>query len=87
MLKEDRKKKYLYLGFGYTGLILIGLAVIRYIVEIKDTVGYALTMFGYICLVYYFTFADQKIGATTGEKIIFRLGFLAILGIIVYFIY
>lgn len=86
-MNEDSKKKYLHLVIGYSGLILIVLAALRVQSVIQDTVGYALIGFGYICLVIYFKFADNKIGVTTKEKIIFRLGFIVILGLFALFLY
>jgi hypothetical protein len=77
----------LHLVIGYSGLILIGLAELRFISVIHDTVGYALTMFGYLCLANYFMFAEDKIGVTTKEKVIFRIGFIVILGLLALFIY
>lgn len=86
-MNEDSKKNYFHLVIGYSGLLLIGLAVLRFISVTQDTVGYTLTMFGYICLVTYFKFADNKIGVTTKEKVIFRISFIVILGLLAFFIY
>ncbi|MGM0852754.1 MAG: hypothetical protein ACQEWI_09110 [Bacillota bacterium] len=80
-MKDEQAKKYIHLVLGYTGLLLIGIAILRNLSVIQDTVGYALTMFGYFFLVTYFKYADHKMGATKKEKAFFRIGFLVVLGI------
>lgn len=80
-------KKYLHLIVGYTGLLLIGIAILRSLSVFLDTIGYALTMIGYFFISFYFKFADEKIGATKKEKAIFRIGFLCILGVVALYIY
>ncbi|GEL78452.1 hypothetical protein [Tenuibacillus multivorans] len=86
-MSKEIKDKYLYLVIGYTGLLLIGLAVLRSISVMQDTSSYVLTMFGYACCVSYFKFADNKIGATKKDKLIFRVGFLVALLVIAFLIY
>jgi hypothetical protein len=60
---------------------------VRSLSVIQDTVDYALTMFGYIFLLSYFKFADDKIGATKKEKAFFRISLLAILGLVALYLY
>ncbi|NIK12582.1 hypothetical protein [Alkalibacillus almallahensis] len=79
---DEQQKKYFHLFIGYFGLLLIGLAILRHLAILQDTVGYALTMFGYISLCIYVQYADNKIGASTKEKIFFRVGFLAVLTVV-----
>ncbi|WP_404469613.1 hypothetical protein [Sutcliffiella horikoshii] len=86
-MNNERNKKYIYLFAGYAGLLFIGVSILRNLLFFQDTVGYVLTTFGYIFLVSYIKFADDKIGATKREKIIFRTGFMAILGSIALYLY
>ncbi|MFI8684891.1 hypothetical protein [Rossellomorea sp. NPDC077527] len=81
-MKEEQARKHMYLILGYSGLLLIGLAILRNLSVVNDHVGYGLTMFGYLLLVSYFKFADDKIGATRKEKAFYRIGFLVVLVIV-----
>lgn len=87
LLKEERNKKYLYLLAGYGGLMFLGVAILRNLLFFQDTLGYVLTTFGYIFLVSYVKFADEKIGATKRDKIIFRTGLMVILGVVALYFY
>ncbi|MBP1950881.1 hypothetical protein [Virgibacillus litoralis] len=75
-MNEEKKKKYLYLLMGYLGFLLMGFGIARYISVVQDTIGLALTMFGYIFLVTFFGFVENKIGVTKKETIIFRIGLI-----------
>jgi hypothetical protein len=88
-LSDETNEKYIYLIVGYAGLLLIGIAILRSlsVSVIQDTLDYALTMFGYIFLMSYFKFADDKIGATKNEKAFFRISLLAILGLVALYLY
>ncbi|WP_201712793.1 hypothetical protein [Rossellomorea arthrocnemi] len=81
-MKEEQARKHMHLILGYSGLLLIGLAILRNLSVARDHVGYGLTMFGYLFLVSYFKFADDKIGATRKEKAFYRIGFFALLAIV-----
>jgi hypothetical protein len=89
LLSDETNEKYIYLIVGYAGLLLIGIAILRSlsVSVIQDTLDYALTMFGYIFLLSYFKFADDKIGATKKEKAFFRISLLAILGLVALYLY
>ncbi|MGD6873712.1 hypothetical protein ACQCU1_16155 [Sutcliffiella horikoshii] len=50
--------------------MFLGVAILRNLLFFQDTLGYVLTTFGYIFLVSYVKFADEKIGATKRDKII-----------------
>ncbi|SET71165.1 hypothetical protein SAMN05216389_12231 [Oceanobacillus limi] len=80
---KKRDRKYLYLIVGYSGITLIGITVLRYLATVYDTFGQGLFMFGYLLLVSYFKFADDRIGATTIDKIAFRTGTVATMVVIV----
>lgn len=38
-MNDENKKKYLRLVIGYSGLLLVGLAAVRHITVIQDTIG------------------------------------------------
>ncbi|GEN44448.1 hypothetical protein [Alkalibacillus haloalkaliphilus] len=86
-MSSENSKKYIHLIIGYSGLLLIGLAVLRSLSVTQDTVGYALTMLGYLLLAQYFLFADTKIGATKINKAILRISLLVMLGLMAIYIY
>jgi hypothetical protein len=89
-MSDETNEKYIYLIVGYAGLLLIGIAISRslsVLLEHLDPVDYGLTMFGYIFLVSYFRFADDKIGASKKEKAFFRISLLAILGLVALSLY
>ncbi|WP_027964701.1 hypothetical protein [Halalkalibacillus halophilus] len=83
-MDDESRKKYIHLVVGYTGHLLIGLAVLRSLSVLQDTAAYGLTMFGYILLCIYFQFADTKIGATKLDKVIFRVSLIVLIGIIAF---
>ena len=85
-VQDDNWKKYFHLVIGYAGLLLVGLGGIRYSVVLDDSFGYAITFIGYLCLASYIRFADNKIGVTKKEKIVFRTGFVVILLVIAFLI-
>jgi hypothetical protein len=86
-MSEDKKKQYFYMTIGYSGLLLIVIAGLRYIMIFHDSIGQALTFFGYLCLVSYFRYLDNKRLATLKEKLIFRGTFIVALIIISLFLY
>jgi hypothetical protein len=86
-MSEDKKKQYFYMTIGYSGLLLIAIAGLRYFMVFHDSIGQALTFFGYICLVSYFRYVDNKWFATLKEKLIFRGAFIVALIFIALFLY
>ncbi|KPB06023.1 hypothetical protein [Bacillus sp. CHD6a] len=86
-MSEEKNKRYIYLLAGYGGLLFLGVAILRNLLFFQDTQGYVLTTFGYIFLVSYVKFADDKIGATKREKILFRTGLMFILGVVALYYY
>ncbi|WP_226672360.1 hypothetical protein [Rossellomorea aquimaris] len=81
-MKEEQARKHIHLILGYSGLLLIGLAIFRNLSFAKDHVGYGFMMFGSLLLISYFKFADDKMGATKKEKVFYRIGLVVLLGII-----
>ncbi|WP_430787380.1 hypothetical protein VBD025_16300 [Virgibacillus flavescens] len=81
-MTDENRNKYFYLVIGYAGLLLVGLGGLRYSIVLDDSFGYAITFMGYLCLAGYIRFADNKIGVTKKEKIIFRTGFVVVLVVV-----
>ncbi|SHG79053.1 hypothetical protein [Ornithinibacillus halophilus] len=79
---EDKKKKYLAMTAGYIGMLLLGLAILRIIDVFQDLLTQSLALFAYLLIVSYFKLADEKIGATSRDKMLFRGGLLISLGVI-----
>ncbi|RKL65878.1 hypothetical protein CR203_18690 [Salipaludibacillus neizhouensis] len=69
-MNDEKKSFYLYMAVGYTGLLLIGLAAIRYISVFHDTLGQSLALFGFIFVTVYIRFAEKKLGISKKESII-----------------
>ncbi|MCR8847952.1 hypothetical protein NQ095_05995 [Rossellomorea sp. SC111] len=84
-MKEEQAKKHIYLIMGYSGLLLIGLAVFRNLSVEKDHVEYGFLTFGSLFLIVYFKFADDKIGATKKEKAFYRIGLVGGLWLIAFY--
>lgn len=76
LLNDEKRKKYLYLLIGYLGFLLMGLGIARYVSVAQDTLGFALTMFGFIFLAILFELIEKKIGVTKKETTIFRIGLI-----------
>lgn len=51
-----------YISVGYLGFLLIGLAVMRYIVVLHDAAGQILTFLGFVMIIIYSRFIERKAG-------------------------
>lgn len=83
---NDENKKYLYLLLGYTGILLILFAVIRYMSIIHDTRGMMLAIFGAVCLGAFLDFVEKEIGITVKRRMISRIGAIVILLLLVFIV-
>jgi hypothetical protein len=84
-MNEEQAKKHIHLIMGYSGLLLIGLAIFRNLSVVKDHVGYGFLTFGTLFLIVYFKLADDKIGATRKEKAFYRIGLVGALWMIAFY--
>ncbi|MGP4109209.1 hypothetical protein [Virgibacillus sp. L01] len=86
-MNDEKKSLYLYMTVGYIGLLLIGLAAIRYISVFHDPLGQGFTLFGFIFITVYLRFMEKKLGISKKEFIISKAILIVVFSILAFWLY
>lgn len=61
-MKENKSRLYFSMFLGTFGNILLAIAIMKYLVKDHDTLGYGLTLFGYVLTGTYINELQRKAG-------------------------
>ncbi|MBP1949630.1 hypothetical protein [Virgibacillus litoralis] len=64
----EKKRLYFQMVIGNMGVLLLGLAMLRYLSEFHDSLGQGLVLFGLIFVLIYMRFLEDKAGVTRKES-------------------
>ncbi|MRG85762.1 hypothetical protein [Salinibacillus xinjiangensis] len=70
-MDEEKQRRHLAMMLGHIGLLLFGLAMMRFMEEFDDTLGQGLVLFGILFLGPYLKFLEKRAGVTKMEANIF----------------
>ncbi|MBM7553519.1 hypothetical protein [Thalassobacillus pellis] len=74
----NKKVRYFHMTFGYIGLLLFGMSMMRYISVSHDSTGQVLSMFGFIAVIDYIKFLEKAAGVSKKEYVIPKVTFSAV---------
>ncbi|KHE70907.1 hypothetical protein [Halobacillus sp. BBL2006] len=86
-MKQEKKTQYLYMTIGNLGILLIGLAAMRSTTILNDRLGYALTFLGFLMVIIYQDFLEEKMGYRKKERYWVKGIFITIFAVLSYFLY
>ncbi len=86
-MNDQKKSLYFYMTVGYIGLLLIGLAAMRYISVLHDTLGQSFALFGFIFVITYLRYTEKKMGVSKREFIISKVIFVVVFLILSIWLY
>lgn len=62
MIDKQNKQLYFSLALGTTGMVLIGLGIMRYFTLTDDAIGFGLSLLGFIIANNYLLYIEKKAG-------------------------
>ncbi|WP_138420845.1 hypothetical protein [Aquibacillus sediminis] len=86
-MNDEKKSLYFYMTIGYIGLLLIGLAAMRYISVFNDTLGLNFVLFGFIFVTEYLRFLGKKLGISKKESNISKAILIVVFSILTFWLY
>ncbi|WP_077622674.1 hypothetical protein [Sediminibacillus massiliensis] len=86
-MTDEKKTLYFYMSVGYTGLLFVALAAMRYTSYINDSLGYAMVLFGFLMVISYVRFLEKKLGLTKMEFVVSKAVFVIVFAIISFILY
>lgn len=86
-MNDEKKSLYLYMTVGYIGLLLIGLAAMRYISVFHDMLGQSFALFGFIFITVYLRSLEKKLGISKKEFIISKAILIVVFSILTFWLY
>ncbi|KGP92394.1 hypothetical protein N780_01865 [Pontibacillus chungwhensis BH030062] len=86
-MKSEKKSLYFYMSVGYLGLLLVGLAAMRFIAVFHDSTGQAYALFGFLLVVIYIRFVEKKLGISNKEFILGKVILIVVFSILTFWLY
>ncbi|UOQ45898.1 hypothetical protein MUN89_08250 [Halobacillus salinarum] len=86
-MKGSKGIRYLLMAMGHGGLLLLGLALMRFVVIFDDQLGNGLILFGLLFVGSYLGYMEKEAGITRKESAIGTLGLIAAFLILTMYFY